>query len=229
MVLNFREQFLADSLCRYFGGSYRLGEDPPNFYLLIDGKEVAVEASTIVQQVPNAQHVLVSRNSQDSGVVRVGRELNSEIGAFVKDDQRIILTLFSPIECLRKFKTQLINCAIDFINSDYENRFVDILSNKVKISRYQNNGKKKISCIVANRCSSPCINENAYFSFIKILRQKALKCNKVASAELWLCLFNEYFLADVKDYSDSLAGVKFEHPFKKILIVSYNGNIDAIL
>lgn len=229
MALNSREHFIANSLCQYFGGSYRLGEDPPDFYLIKGGKEFAVEASSIVQYIHDNNGTMVPRNSQDIGVVRIGDEFNIEFCRFIKNDECIILTLFSPVYQLRNFKVELKKSVENFINSDDIIRKVKVCGNSVRMKRYTNcYGKKPISCVVANSRSSPYISENARFSLVRILSQKAKKCRNIKFDNIWLCLFNEYFLADIECFHQAMNNIDFEHPFNKIIIVSHEGFIDEI-
>jgi len=45
------ERFVMESLVAYFGGSWEAGEDPPHAYLQNNSGRIAVEVSTLTQNV----------------------------------------------------------------------------------------------------------------------------------------------------------------------------------
>ena len=51
------EELAITSLAKEFGGTWRVGENPPDAYLSVGAREIAVEISTLTQQITDGRHV----------------------------------------------------------------------------------------------------------------------------------------------------------------------------
>lgn len=78
-VLREDERFVIESICTKYGGTYRIGEDPPDAYISLNGNEIAVEISILTQHVVDKSGKPVPRLSQDSGVLRLCDEIDEEL------------------------------------------------------------------------------------------------------------------------------------------------------
>lgn len=225
------EKFAIESLSSALGGSWRPGEDPPDVYLMQGKVEVAIEISTLAQYVPGKNGVPEPRLSQDMGVLRLCDELNKELGNLIQSDKYVILTLYTPVDKLRKFKNTLKDKLIDIVDAgESEEVSLNISGNKIKVHTV--NGKRpsgvKIVGIVANRNSNPNISSNVGFILAHRIQDKTHKCSKVSHRPLWLALFNDYWLASPNSYRQAMKQCSESHPFEKIFLISGNRDVHVI-
>ena len=225
------EYFVIEALCALYDGIWRIGEDPPDAYMMLKDHEVAVEISILTQHVVNESGKVVPRLSQDSGVLRLCDELNEELTNVIPLGLYIILTVSAPLKKIRKFKTALISKITSIIQKSATNDQVfEILENIVRIrfvSGDRPSGKKVIG-VAPNRNSSPNILENVQYILNDRITEKAQKCSKVEHRPLWLALFNDYWLAAPDTYKLAITNLSIDHPFEKICLVLGNKEVHAL-
>ena len=156
------EKFVLNSVSRFYGGDWDAGEDPPDAYLTVTGRRIAVEVSTLTQRVTDDTGTR-SRISDDAGAIRLANELDLEVGSSVPTGKRVMLVLSSPIADRRKTKPTLAAEIRSLLSADATKRNVTIRGNDVEISVYDWDGLdgKKIVALVKSRSSSPDILKNA--------------------------------------------------------------------
>lgn len=228
------EVFVIRSIVNSIGGEWSEGEDPPDCYLDIENRTVAIEISTLTQHVLVGQNVLIPRLSQDMKALRLCSELDKEIGNKVPDGSKVLITLFNPIEKARKFKKALkerLLIELDKRTDEEVELEETILSIDVNIHILSqcDISCKKISGIVANSNSTTDIFGNAIRILDKVIKIKNEKCGSFFdSHEVWLALFNDYWLADVETYREAISESSVTHEFTKILLVSGNGSAEDL-
>src|SRR5579864_4932194 len=90
------ERFVVTSLEREFGGTSRVGENPPDAYLKVRMREVAVEISTLTQRITD-DYGTRSRISDDRPATDLITQLNTELTGFIPDGQSVGLVVSAPI------------------------------------------------------------------------------------------------------------------------------------
>ncbi|TAL00611.1 MAG: hypothetical protein EPO08_13055 [Rhodospirillaceae bacterium] len=222
------EEFVISSLAAEFSGTWCPGENPPDAYLQTKGLTVAVEISTLAQQVSSGGKSK-PRISEDIVPIRLANELNRELGTQVPGDVIVILTFHAPISEPRKLKTELGKTILELLAKGREvDRAVTILGNEIRvhISVYDQARDKRIVGIVTNRNSSANILVNAWSILHDRIAVKAEKCKKVKfDGPLWLALLNDYWLADKETYQQAFDRISVDHPFERIILVSSERSI----
>jgi len=105
-VLKPEEEFVAHAFCRALGAQARKGEDPPDIYLTIDGRDVAVEITRLAQYVSD-QNGHRPRLSADMPAFRLANALNDDLSPNIPDCSHFILFLKTPIVNPRKTRGAL--------------------------------------------------------------------------------------------------------------------------
>jgi hypothetical protein len=158
------EAFAIASLEKEFGGTQRIGENPPDAYLQIDARTIAVEISTLTQYVVTDDGGTRPRLSDDKPAINLANELNSELSDLISGDQSVGLILSAPIQNFRSTKTALANLLrAELLNprSFATETEITINGNVIRIQRHPGRSGAKIWGIVPNRHSSPDILGNA--------------------------------------------------------------------
>ena len=225
------EKFVIEALCDEYDGTWRIGEDPPDAYMMLNNNEIAVEISILTQHVVNESGKSISRLTQDSGVLRLCDDLNVDIGHIIPPGMCLIITVSAPLKKIRKFKDVLKAKILEIIDKGVSTKHIlNIYENKVNISFISGtrpSGEKVIG-VVANRNSSPDILANVQYILNDRINEKVIKCSKVEYRPLWLALFNDYWLAEPDTYKHAINSSNIEHPFEKICLVFGNKKVHTL-
>lgn len=232
------EIFVRDSLINFFGpdrASAEEGEDPPDIYLTINNKKVAVEITRLTSISFDQNGHPQNRSTQDNFGCDLCDEINSTLKEKVPQEIDIVLTLHVPVINPRKFKAIL----LDHLNRILDEGLhcgdeisVDVAGSSVEINMipHRKHSKKKIVGIIMNNNSRPELQLNADIILANRIMDKVRKCEKILQqGETWLALLNEFWLADFDSYSNSLKNVPLKHDFKRIYIVSDAGIVNRLL
>lgn len=225
------EKFVIEALCASYGGTWRIGEDPPDAYMSLTKNEVAVEISILTQHVVSKSGKAVPRLSQDTGVLRLCDEINEELKNGIPAGVYVLLTISAPLNKIRQTKADLINEIKEFAQQKKpKNQVLEINQNKVKIQLILGDrpfGNKVIG-IVPNQNSSPDILANVLYILSERISDKATKCRDIVHRPLWLALFNDYWLAEADTYELAMEKLSVAHPFDKICLVMGNKEIHTL-
>lgn len=228
------EIFALESIADRYSGEWKPGENPPDGYITIGKRVIAVEVSTLTQHVTDDRGTR-PRRSDDAPAIRLANELNAELGNAIASDKRIILILHSPIVDFRKTKAQLAVELSSIVSCDADSgrlaRKLSVCGNDLEVlfGPSEGNDGKKIVGFVINRPSRADIAGNAVYMLEDRIKTKAGKFigGRVAGP-IWLALRNDYFLAEANTYRHALKSVSVSHPFEKILLVSDNSSVDVL-
>jgi hypothetical protein len=106
VVLRDDEEFTIRAVAEKFSGTWTLGENPPDAYLVIEANTIAVEITTLTQYLTNGQKPR-PRASEDAPITYLAKELNSNLHDAIPDGYSIGLVLSTPISNIRKTATDL--------------------------------------------------------------------------------------------------------------------------
>ena len=221
-VLREDEIFVIKSLCSKYGGTYRIGEDPPDAYMSLNDNEIAVEISILTQHVVDKSGKPVPRLSQDTGVLRLCDELNEELKREVPSGVYVLLIISSPLNNIRQTKADLIKKIKEIAQKKAPiNEAFKTNKNKVEIKTFlgeRSSGKKVIGA-VPNHNSSSDILGNVLYILSERINDKVTKCQNIVHRPLWLALFNDYWLAEPDTYKLAMEKLSIEHSFDKIVLL----------
>jgi hypothetical protein len=227
------EKFVIAAVSAAFSARWRPGEDPPDAYLTLGGKTVAVEISTLMQPVTDERGTR-SRLTDDLPTAALGEELNLELQALIPDGYRVSLILRSPILARAKTKRKiasLIRSLLHNILTFPPHYHLAVNDNPVSIylDYHGDAQQKKVTVGFMHRKAVADLGANTRYILEERINVKAVKCKHlVGRGPLWLALLNDYWLADADTYRYALSLLSVKHPFDKILIVSGGGLVDGI-
>jgi len=233
MVSDLREdeKFVIESLCAKYGGTYRIGEDPPDAYMSLNGNEIAVEISILTQHVVNESGKPVPRLSQDTGVLRLCDEIHEELKSDIPSGVYVLLTISSPLNKIRQTKADLINKIKEIAQKEAPIREVfETNENKAEIQSFlgERPSGKKVIGVVPNQNSSPDILGNVLYILSERINDKVNKCQNTVHRPLWLALFNDYWLAEPDTFQLAMKELSITHPFDKICLVLGNKEVHTL-
>jgi hypothetical protein len=226
------EEFVADAVAASFSGTWkRVPKDPPDIILSIDGRNVAVEISTLAEQIPAGPNRLQPRRSIDSAAIALCERLNASLASKLPACMTVILILEVPLKKFSKCEVQL-RKYIELGAAEIRDReeHVGVLGNIVRIhySLVPNQSDKKVVGIVANTLTNTHILDNTRVALGYRLEEKAKSCNGIVYEPLWLALLHDYWLASPETVIKAMGNITILHPFQKVLLVMGNGDVRCI-
>jgi hypothetical protein len=228
--VNSNEIYVLDCLVTKYGGSYTKGEDPPDSYLVLDRKKIAVEVTRLVQQVPDERGRMVPRISQDQPPFDLAKSVQDEVGGDLPINCNVLLVLSAPIHQARKTKRELVEVVRSCLREEREIEKISLFGNEIEIEiNYNATMSERVRCIVSNKFSTANIGENAIQILSDRVIEKEKKCDfSIACEEYWLALYNDYWLASLKSYQYAYRQLRLDHSFDKILLIDGYGRVDEL-
>ena len=92
-----RERAALEAVARHFSATWEKGEAPPDAYLTIAGKRIAVEVTTTKQRIAERGGLTKPRLRFDRVALGFVRRLQAALSASVPDGRTLILTITAPI------------------------------------------------------------------------------------------------------------------------------------
>jgi hypothetical protein len=95
-----RARAALEAVARQFSATWEKGEAPPDAYLTIARKRIAVEVTTTKQRIADRGALTIPRPRFDRVALRFVRRLQEALSASVPDGRTLILTITAPIRAL---------------------------------------------------------------------------------------------------------------------------------
>jgi hypothetical protein len=228
------EEFVIRAVAALESGTWSPGDNPPDAYLKTGERTIAVEISTLMQNVTGEHGGMHARLSDDMPALALANQLNEELRDAIPKGRMVVLTLRAPLLEVRKTRERLKEKILQLVaaaGSDTTDVEEIICGNEigVQIASFEDAEQRKVHAAIANRNSKPHILANASAILEERITTKAAKCGSLSfEGPLWLALFNDYWLADVETYRQAHATISVSHPFEKILLISGDASV-AIL
>lgn len=228
------EEFVIRALAAHLNATWSAGEDPPDAYLKFGDETVAVEISTLTQQVASERGGMKPRLSEDSTALWLANELNEEMLKIIPDGRMVILTLRAPILKARPTKEKLKHRIMSLVTSSADQTIdveEDVLGNRIDVhlTSYDGLDQRKVHAAVINQKSDPRITLNVRLILEERIATKTKKCGALSfNGSVWLALLNDYFLADEETYRLALAQIMGPHIFEKIILISGGGSVTTL-
>jgi hypothetical protein len=226
------EKFVAESMSRHFNGSWKpVKKDPPDFFLTIEERQIAVEVTGIFEQVPISKTKRQPRHTMDSAVVAMCDRLNRSLKAHVPIPMTVILMPTVPLRdfsrCEKRIGDVIKHGVLELRDRE---EAVNVLGNTIRIhySLTHRASGKKIVGLVANSLASSDILENARVALDRCLAAKNISCQSLPYRPLWLALWNDYWLASESTVAEAMKLSRVSHPFDAVLLISGNGGVRCI-
>lgn len=237
MALKPIEEFVKDCLVKHFGPNIskaQEGEDPPDIYLIINNKKIAVEITRLTPISFNQNGVAQNRNTQDCFAAKLINKFDSKLRDTIPSEMDISLTVYVPVTNPRKYKKILFKYLTKKLEDGVtvgEKEEVELSGSKVRVSFIprRDQSPEKIVGIIVNRNSNADILKNAKVILEDRILVKVEKCERIQFQGLkWLALFNDYWLANYNTYAQALSNISVKHDFESIFIISDEGQVNRI-
>jgi len=227
------EKAAIEAVAKHFSATWERGENPPDTYFTIAGKRIAVEVTTVKQRVAGRADLAKPGLRFDRVALRFVRRLQDALCEAVPDGKTMILTITAPIQMPSKTAAVL----EDKIRTCLARRSVPaeakdtIHGNGIKVCLVKNGFRRasKVVGFVHNPESDPDVLLDMTRSLIERIGAAAGKRAPARlSGDRWLVLANENGPSHIETYRHVYSQLSLPNDFKKILMVSAGGRVEAL-
>ena len=211
-------------------GSIVEGEDPPDYYVLMGSKKIALEITT-AESIFNEESESVRKRTSTESVAMLSDELNKELKGIVPSEKSLLLILKPPINNFGRFKKQLKLILMKILQEhDFLNKKLNIDDEIVEVRWVSNDSgyHKGIIGVIGDKNPIVNIQEQTILILERIIKDKMRKLQRV-NGEKWLGIINNYPLAEHHNFSQALHEVTISHDFSKIFLVGNNSIVMEVL
>lgn len=227
------QQFAIGAVSRHFSATWQSGDGPPDAYMTVGGRRIALDVAVIAQQRPVRKRVAKARLREDVVTRRVLCHIESALRAHVPDGKTIILTLGAPIRVPNKLLAALTDTLLTYLGSGAEEteEKKSILGNRVRFRVLNDNSKWKAKVIgfVFSGDPEPGILASAMRSLHDEIAAKAkTRMPERFVGDRWLVLGNDHWIADIKTYRRAYSQLSPPHNFRRILMLLDGGRVEDL-
>jgi hypothetical protein len=102
-----QERTAIESVARRFSATWEKGSDPPDAYIMVAGKRVAVDITTLKQRGTGQGNAAKPSLRFDKVATRLIERLQATLGETVPDGMTVLLTITAPIRLPSKTAASL--------------------------------------------------------------------------------------------------------------------------
>ena len=228
-----RERAALEAVARHFSATWEKGEAPPDAYLTIARKRIAVEVTTTKQRIAGRGGLTKPRLRFDRVALRVIRRLQAALSASVPDGTTLILTITAPIRVPSKTAAALeddIRTYLERKSARGEAKYT-IHGNQIRV-RLVNGGSRRTTKVIGfvhNPNSDPDGLFDITLALIERIGAKARNGAPAGSAgDRWLVLAGDERFSHMETYRHVYSQLSVPTDFKKILMVLADGRIETL-
>jgi hypothetical protein len=225
-----REQAAIEALARHFSAAREMGEAPPDAYLVVSGKRVAVEVTSIPQLRPGV--VAKPRLRFDRVALRFVEGLQAALHEAVPDGRTLVVSVTAPIRLPAKTAAAL----EERIRNGFARRPAQVeLSETVhgnqvraRLVKGERRGTSKVIGFVHNPEPEPGALMDMAQSLLECIGAKAGRgVPATVATERWLVIVDEDGLLPAET-ARHIAQLSVPTDFTKILMVLTDGRVETL-
>jgi hypothetical protein len=228
-----RERAALEAVARHFSATWEKGEAPPDAYLTIARKRIAVEVTTTKRRIADRGGLTKPRLRFDRIALRLVRRLQEALSASVPDGRTLILTITAPIRVPAKTAAALEDNIRTYLarrSAQVEAKYT-IHGNQIRVRLVKGGSRRttKVIGFVHNPDSDPDVLFDITLSLIERIGAKARKGAPAGTAgDRWLVLAGDDRSSYIEPYRHAYSQLSIPTDFKKILMVLADGRIETL-
>lgn len=225
------EEFVGRALATHLAPGQALamrpGEDPPDLYLTIDGEEIAVEVTRLVESTIDPKGTIANRTSEDQFGIYMIERLDKQLGPLIPADRSLFIAIKVPVADPTKFRRALEAEVTAFASqplmAEPAERTIAGVETRVQVIPARQSGARIVGT-VENAHSSADIGFNARRALLDRITVKSALCARIPGKR-YLALYNDIWLASPETYLAEARTLEIAHGFDKVFAVFQGGKV----
>ena len=227
-----QERTAIEAVARRFSATWEKGSDPPDAYLTVAGKRVAVDITTLKQRGPGQDNAAKPRLRFDKVATRLLERLQATLGEAVPDGMTVLLTITAPIRLPSKTAASLEDEIQTLLQRGSPGRDANntIHGNRVQIRLLRDESQRapKMIGFVHNPDSDPLLLLNMTRELLELISAEAGTRAPKPAGDRWLVVISARGISWLEAYRYIYSQLRMATDFKKILMVSDDGRVGML-
>lgn len=227
-----QEQTAIEAVARQFSAAWEMGSDPPDAYLMVAGKRVAVDIATLKRRGTGQASAAKPRLRFDKVATRLMERLQATLGETVPDGMTVLLTITAPI-CLPSKTAAALEDKIrtllgrglpgrDEKDTIHENRV------QIRLMRDESERAPKMIGFVHNSESDPLLLLDMTRELLELIGAEAGRRAPMLADDRWLIVISAGGISSLEAYRCIYSQLRMATGFKKIVMVFGDGKVGML-
>jgi hypothetical protein len=227
-----QEGAAIDAVAKRFSATWEQGSHPPDAFLMVAGKRVAVDTRTLKRRGASQGNAARPRLRFDKVATRLIDRLRTTFGGIVPDGTTVVLTVTAPIRVAAKTAAALEDRIHTLLErrSPGPNERATIHGNRVQIRVLRNRSERAPNFVgfVHNADSDPLLLLNMTSELLELFTAEAGRRATKRAGERWLVVTSARGSALLDAYRDIFSQLRMAVAFTKILMVFRDGRVGEL-
>jgi hypothetical protein len=230
-----QEQTAIEAVARRFSATWEKGSDPPDAYIMVAGKRVAVDITTLKRRGPGQGNAAKPRLRFDKVAMRLVERLQATLGETVPDGMTVLLTITAPIRLPSKTAASLEDRIQTLLGRgspgrDEPDEKDTIHGNRVRIRLLRDESERapKMIGFVHNSDSDPVLLLNMTRELLELISAEAGRRAPRLPGDRWLVVISARGISCLEAYRTIYSHLRMATDFKKILMVFGDGRVGML-
>jgi hypothetical protein len=230
--LNKQERTAIEAVARQFSATWEKGSDPPDAYILVAGKRVAVDITSLKRRGTGQGNPTKSRLRLDKVVTRLIGRLQTTLGETLPEGMTVLLTITAPIRLPSKTAASLEDKIRTLLGrwSPCRDEKDTIHGNRVRIRLMKDESERapKMIGFVHNSDADPLLFLNMTRDLLEIINADAGRRGPRLAGDRWLVVISAGRISCLESYRYLYSQLRRATDFKKILMVFGDGSVGTL-
>jgi len=227
-----QERTAIEAVARQFSATWEKGSDPPDAYITVAGRRVAVDITTLKRRGTGQGDAAKPRLRFDKVATRVIERLQANLGETVPDGMTVLLTITAPIRLPSKTAASLEDKIRTLLGRGSPGRDEKgmIHGNRVQIRFLTGESDRtpKVIGFVHNSDSDPVLLLNMTCELLDLISAEAGGRVPRLAGDRWLVVISAGGISHFEAYRYIYSQLRMATDFKKILMVFGDGRVGTL-
>ena len=228
-----QERAAIEAVARRFSATWEKGDDPPDAYIMVAGKRVAVDITTLKRRGTGQGKAAKPRLRFDKVATRLIELLQAALGETVPDGITVVLTITAPIRLPSKTAASLEDKIQALLGRGSPGRDEKdtIHGNRVQIRLLREGSErapKKMIGFVHNSDLDPLLLLNMTRELFELISAVAGRQAPRLACDRWLVVISAVGISCLEAYRYIYSQLRMATDLKKILMVFGDGRVGML-
>ena len=227
-----QERTAIEAVARRFSATWEKGSDPPDAYIMVAGKPVAVDIAALKRCGTGQGNAVKPRLRFDKVATRLMERLQATTGETVPDGMTVLLTITAPIRLPSKTAASLEDNIRTLLGRGSPGRDEKdtIHGNRVRVRLLRDESERapKLIAFVHNSDSDPLLLFNMTRELLELISAEAGRRAPRRAGDRWLVVISARGSSCLEAYRYIYAQLRMATDFKKVLMVSGDGRVGVL-
>jgi hypothetical protein len=237
-----QERTAIEAVARRFSATWEKGSDPPDAYITVAGKRVAVDITTLKRRGTGRDNAAKPGFAKpgfaklglrfDKVATRLMERLQASLGETVPDGMTVLLTVTAPIRLPSKTAASLEDKIQTLLGRGSRGRDErdTIHGNRIRIRllRDESEGAPRVIGFVHNSDSDPVLLLNMTGELLELIRAEAGRRAPRLVGDQWLVVISAGGISCLEAYRYIYSQLRMATDFQKIFMVFGDGRVGML-